>query len=141
MADIKRFRTGVLLLILVAVGSTARQASGQGSNGSEYVGTWSGSWEMTGSSGGFELTLEKGKDAALAGRVSVTGEPTYKAELKTIAFDGKKMTATYDFPPDDNLEIALATTFDGNTAKGTWTARGKNGGAEVASGSWTVSKK
>ena len=93
------------------------------------------------SSGGFELILEKGKDDKLGGRVSVTGEPTYKAVLKTLAFDGKKMTATYDFPPDDRLEIALATTFDSTTAKGTWSARARDGSGEVASGNWTVSRK
>ena len=139
---IKRFCTGAVLLILGSVCAAAQQTGGQTSNGSEYIGTCSGKWEMASSSGGgFELILEKGKDTALAGRVSVTGEPAYKAELKTVAFDGKKMTATYDFPPDDNLEVGLASTFDGNTAKGTWTVRGKNGGAEVVSGTWTVTRK
>ncbi|HEY7500633.1 MAG TPA: hypothetical protein VH740_19070 [Vicinamibacterales bacterium] len=138
----KRFLTGALLLIFAAICSAAQQGGGQASSGSEYVGTWSGSWEMApNASGGFELILEKGKDGALAGRVSVTGEPTYKATLKTIAFDGKKMTAAYDFPPDERLEIALATTFDGSTAKGTWAARAKDGSGEVASGSWTVTRK
>jgi hypothetical protein len=139
----KRFLHCVLLLILGVVVAAAPQR-GQGkdeSPGVEFVGTWTGTWEMPGSSGGFELVLEKGSDGALGGRVSVTGEPTYKSVLKTLAFEGKKMTATYDFPPDDRLEVALATTLDGNSAKGTWSARGKNGGDEVASGNWTVSRK
>jgi hypothetical protein len=105
----------------------------------DFFGVWSGTWEGSGS-GGFELTLEKGKDDAPGGRVSVTGEPTYKATLKTLAFDNQKMSATYDFPADDRLEVALAATFDGNTAKGTWTVRDKSG-SEVASGTWTVTKK
>lgn len=104
-----------------------------------FVGTWTGSWDGAGT-GGFELTLEKGKEGALTGRVSVTGEPTYKATLRTVSFDGAKMTATYDFPPDESLEVLLVATFEGNKAKGTWTARGKNGGSEFVSGTWTVTK-
>jgi hypothetical protein len=126
------------VLILGAVCSGAQQRDGASPD--ELFGTWAGSWEG-GGSGGFELTLEKGKDGAPGGRVSVTGEPTYKATLKTLSFDGRKMTATYDFPPDDQLEIGLAATFDGDTAKGTWSAREKGGGSEVASGTWTVNKK
>jgi hypothetical protein len=88
----------------------------------------------------FELTLEKPKDGPLAGRVSVTGEPTYKATLKTVSFDGAKMTAAYDFPLDDSLEVTLMATFEGDAAKGTWLVRAKAGG-EVASGTWEVKKK
>ena len=106
---------------------------------SSFVGTWTGSWDGAGT-GGFELTLEKGKEGALTGRVSVTGEPTYKATLRTVSFDGAKMTATYDFPPDESLEVLLVATFEGNKAKGTWTARGKNNGSELVSGTWTVTK-
>jgi hypothetical protein len=133
----KRWAIGLYLLILGVVCSAAQQ--GGGAAGSEFVGTWIGSWEG-GGTGGFDLTLEKGKDGALGGGVSVTGEPTYKAVLKTISFDGKKMTATYDFPPDNTIEIRLAATFEGDTATGTWAARDK-GGADVASGTWTVKKK
>ncbi len=138
-----RFRTVAFLLILGAVSvSVAAQQKGDGKTpGSEFVGTWSGSWQMDASSGGFELTLEKGKDGALGGRVSVTGEPTYQAVLKTVKFDGNKMAATYDFTPDDRLEVVLATTFEGNTAKGTWTARGKDGSGDVASGSLSFTRK
>lgn len=106
---------------------------------SSFVGTWTGSWDGAGT-GGFELTLEKGKEGALTGRVSVTGEPTYKAELRTVSFEGAKMTAVYDFPPDASLEVLLVANFEGNKAKGTWTARGKNGGSDLASGAWTVTK-
>ena len=92
-------------------------------------------------SGGFELTLEKGKEGALAGAVSITGEPTYKAALKTVAFDGAKMTAKYDFPPDEAAEVVLAATFEGSSANGTWTVREKASGNEAFSGSWTVKRK
>jgi hypothetical protein len=128
----------VIALLCGAAYPSAQQSTGQ--PGEQYVGVWSGSWEG-GGTGGFELTVEKGTDGALAGKVSVTGEPTYKATLKTIAFDGAKMTATYDFPPDDSLEVVLAATFEANAAKGHWTARQKAGGNELASGTWTVKRK
>jgi hypothetical protein len=106
----------------------------------DMVGTWTGTWDGAGS-GGFELTLEKTKDGALGGKVSVTGEPTYKATLKTASFDGKKLAASYDFPPDERAEVVLAATVEGGTLKGTWTVRGKDGGAEAMSGTWTVKKQ
>lgn len=106
----------------------------------KFAGVWTGTWDGAGT-GGFELTLEKPKDGPLAGRVAVTGEPAYKATFKTVSFDGAKMTATYDFPPDERAEILLAATFDGNTASGTWTLREKGSGSDVASGTWKVTKK
>ena len=126
------------LLMLGAVCSGAGQGSAAPPD--ELLGLWTGSWEGGGAGGGFDLTLEKGKDGKPGGGVSVTGEPTYKATLKTLSFDGKKLAATYDFPPDERLEVILAATFDGDTAKGTWSAREKGGG-ELASGTWTVKKK
>jgi hypothetical protein len=106
----------------------------------DVVGTWTGTWDGSGS-GGFELMLEKAKDGALGGKVSVTGEPTYKATLKTASFDGKKLAATYDFPPDERAEVVLAGTLEAGTLKGTWTVRGKDGTGDVASGGWTVKKQ
>ena len=88
------------------------------------------------------MTLEKGKDGGVAGRVSVTGEPTYKATFKTLSFDGKTMNARYDFPPSEaDAEVWLAATFDGNKADGTWSLRVKADGSEVAAGTWSVTKK
>jgi hypothetical protein len=75
----------------------------------------------------------------VTGRVSVTGEPTYKATLKTVSFEGKKMNATYDFPPDPTIGIVLVATFEGKDAKGTWAAR--QGASEVASGTFQVTKQ
>ena len=111
------------------------------SAGEEFAGTWGGTWEGGGGDGGgLELTLEKGKDAAMAGRVSVTGEPTYKAPIKTLAFDGKKMTATYDFPPDPAVQVRITATFEGTRLTGTWAALDAGGG-ELAAGTWKADKK
>ena len=73
--------------------------------------------------------------------MSVTGEPTYETTLKTVAFEGKKMTATYDFPPDPQIGIVLTATFEGSSATGTWAARQGGGTTDVASGTWTVKRK
>jgi hypothetical protein len=104
------------------------------------VGVWSGTWEGGGATGGFELTIEKAA-GGIAGRVAVSGEPAYKAVLKSVAFDGPKMTARYDFPPDDRVEVILTTAFEGTTATGTWVVREKGGADDVISGTLTVSRK
>jgi hypothetical protein len=128
------------IVVLGATGSAAQRGAEGSKPGEPFLGTWIGTWDGSGT-GGFELTLEKDKEGAIGGRVSVTGEPTYKAALHTLAFDGKKMTASYEFPPDPAGEVRLSTTFDGNTAKGTWSLREKATGNEVAAGSWTVTRK
>ena len=103
----------------------------------QFAGTWSGTWDGAGSGGGFELTLEQAKPGAWTGKVSVTGEPEYKAVLKSVSFEGPKMTAKYDFPPEPSVEVTLTATFEGKSAKGTWALRGD----ESLSGTWTVTKK
>ena len=127
-----------VLLVLTAVGVVSAQTSPKPES---LVGVWSGTWEGAGGTGGFELTLEKAKDGSIGGRVSVTGEPTYQATIRTASFDGAKMTAKYDFPPDENIAVVLETTFEGKSAKGTWAAREKANGGDLATGTWTVTKK
>ena len=129
------------VVILGAMCSAAQRGAEGSASGEQFVGTWTGTWDAGDAGGGFELTVEKGKDGALGGRVSVTGEPTYKATLKTLSFDGKKMSAKYDFPPDEAGEVLLEGSFDGNAAKGTWSLREKANGNEVATGGWSVARK
>jgi hypothetical protein len=125
-------------VVLSGAIAAAAQQAGDKPAGERYIGTWSGTWEGGAGSGGFELTIEKGTGGALGGRVSVTGEPTYTSTLKSLAFDGAKMTAKYDFPPDPSIEVTLAATFDGPNARGTWTVLGAG---QSLSGTWTVSRK
>lgn len=141
-----------VLFVVAAVCSTAAaytehadrvaQRGGQATPKAEsFVGVWSGTWEGAGSGGGFELTFEQAKDGPVTGKVSVTGEPTYKATLRSLAFDGKKMTAKYDFPADQPAEVTLAGTLDGSKATGTWSLAAKGTDNAVASGGWTVTRK
>ena len=130
------------LLVLGSVCCLSAQRGAEAAPKPEsLVGTWSGTWDGAGSGGGFELTLEQPKDGPMTGKVSVTGEPAYKATLRSLAFDGKKMTAKYDFTPDDSAEVTLAAAFEGNKATGTWSLAAKGTDNAVASGGWTVSRK
>jgi hypothetical protein len=134
-----RWCAGFFVAVWVAMASTP--SSGQpSSSGEQFLGVWSGTWEGAGS-GGFEVTLEKATDGTIAGRVSVTGEPTYKATFRALSFDGPKMTAIYDFPPEPAAEVVLGATFEAGSAKGTWSLRQKGDTADVASGTWSVVKQ
>jgi hypothetical protein len=131
---------GLLLIACSLTFANAPAGAVQASAGDEYAGKWAGTWDGSGA-GEFELTLEKGKDA-LAGKVAVTTEQgNYAADLKGLTFSGKSMSATYDFPLDPSAEVSIAATFDGGKAKGTWSLRPKGQTAELAGGSWTVTKK
>jgi hypothetical protein len=61
--------------------------------------------------------------------------------LKALSFDGKKMTGKYDFPPDEGGQVILVASFEGNTVTGTWSLRDKASDNEVASGTWTATRK
>jgi hypothetical protein len=128
-------------LVVIAACALALVHAGQAAPERGFTGTWIGTWEGEGQSGGFELTLETSADGRPGGRVAVTGEPAYTASLRTVAFDGARMTARYDFPPEEAAEIVLTATFSDTEAKGTWSGRVKTSGEEIARGTWTVKKR
>ena len=130
----------VWLFVFAAICSASQGGADKSSSTDAYLGKWTGTWDGAGT-GGFELTLEKNDAGVLGGRVSVTGDPAYQAVLKTVSFEGKKMSAKYDFTPDDRAEVVLDASFDGNQASGSWSLREKGSANELACGSWTVSKK
>jgi hypothetical protein len=136
----------VAVVVLCAVASGAARQAAPAPGGAQFAGVWTGSWDGAGSGGGFELTLEQpkegAKDGPMTGGVSVTGEPTYKATFKSLSFDGAKMTAKYDFPPDEAAaEVVLTATFDAKAATGEWALVDKGTGSEVARGGWKVARK
>jgi hypothetical protein len=133
----KAFNLWFCLALFLATGYAAQQAA----SGEPFVGTWSGTWEGAGGTGGIEVIFEKAKDGSIGGRVSVTGEPTYKATFERVSLEGSKFTGNYTFPPDDSIGVVLAGTVDGNSVKGTWAAREKAGGGDVASGTWTATRQ
>ena len=133
----------IAVVVLCAVASGAARQAAPPSGGAQFAGVWTGSWDGAGSGGGFELTLEQPKEgSAMTGGVSVTGEPTYKATFKSLSFDGAKMTAKYDFPPDEAAaEVVLTAAFDAKTATGEWALVEKASSSEVARGGWKVTRK
>jgi hypothetical protein len=132
----------VIATLFAAIAHVAAQREGgAGAPADRFIGAWSGSWEGAGGSGGIEVTFERDKDKGLTGKLAVTGEPTYNATFASVVFDGAKMTAKYDYPPEPAAEVVLSATFEGNGAIGTWLLREKGSGSEVASGSWKISRK
>lgn len=109
--------------------------------GDRFVGTWAGKWEGGGSTGTIEVAISKDSEK-LVGKVSAnTDNGDYNAAFKSLSFDGNKMTAVYDLPSMDGVEITLISTFDGNSTKGTWSAHEKGQTTEIIGGPWTATRK
>ena len=51
------------------------------------------------------------------------------------------MNAKYDFTHDVAAEVVLAASFEGSKATGTWSLHEKASGNEVASGTFSVTRK
>lgn len=109
---------------------------------SDYLGAWSGSWDGP-TSGEFDLTLDRGRNGAPHGKLTVTaGSTPYTAEFKTLSIDGATMSGTYDYPLDEGGEVTIEATFDGRTAKGTWILRPQGQPQEeTARGTLVLSRK
>lgn len=142
-----------VMVVVSTVGTTAQGAAAANTAprtqeghrspaAADYAGTWSGSWEGP-SSGEFDLTLEKGKDAAPRGKITVTaGSPPYTAEFKSLTIDGGKMSGKYDYPLDEGGEVSMEAAFDGGTAKGTWVLRPQGQPQEeMARGTFALTRK
>jgi hypothetical protein len=109
--------------------------------GEQYIGKWSGTWEGSGS-GRFELILERGSDGQVTGGVDVGSDPgDYTAKFKALSFEGNTMTARYDYPLDEQADIALTATFETGKAGGTWSLVPKGQDMVMANGTWNVAKK
>jgi hypothetical protein len=138
-------KTAVLLLLasisLGVLGAPARAADGD-----QYLGAWSGTWAGTdGSSGHFQLNLERGSDGKLTGSIAVSqdggGGSDYTAKLKNAGFAGDKFKAAYE-PPDGQSEIDMKGTFGSKGGDGEWSlgAKDQPSSPAVASGTWKIAK-
>ncbi len=136
-----RRMVAVLMLAVSWMASAALTDARQSSNGDQYAGMWTGTYDGSGT-GQFEMTLDKGQDGTMTGKVNVTTDGgNYAADLKSVTFEGAKMTAKYDFPLDPSAEIVMTATFEGTSGKGTWSLRAKGQTDELASGGIAVTKK
>ena len=135
-----RRMAAVLMLAVSWMASAAPADARQASSGEQYAGMWTGTYDGSGT-GQFEMTLDKGQDGTMTGKVSVSTEGGYAADLKSVAFEGAKMTARYDFPLDPSAEVVMTATFEGTSGKGTWSLRAKGQTDEIASGGIAVTKK
>jgi hypothetical protein len=142
MIGYKLSRRILLLLLAISVIAPATHIEArQPANAEAYAGMWAGTYDGAGT-GQFEMALAKGNDGAMTGKVNVTSDGgNYSADLKSVSFDGAKMTAKYDFPLDPSAEIVMTATFDGQTAKGTWSLHAKGQADEIAAGGLSVTKK
>ena len=131
----------LLVVLLALCGGAARAGAWQASGGEQYAGMWSGTYDGSGT-GPFEMTLGKNEDGAMTGKVNVTTDGgNYSADLKSVSFQGAKMSATYDFPLAPEAEIVMTVTFDGKSEKGTWSLRPKGANDELAAGGLAIEKK
>ena len=136
-----RIRRMVAVLVLALSWMASAVNARQASSGEQYAGMWTGTYDGAGS-GQFEMTLDKGQGGAMIGKVSVKTEGgDYTADLKSVTFDGAKMSARYDFPLDPSAEIVMTATLEAISGKGTWSMRPKGQTDELASGSIALTKK
>ena len=138
-----RNRLTALMLGLVACVAVAGAplAARQAANPDQYAGMWAGTYDGA-ATGTLEMILDKGKDGALTGKVNVVSDGgNYSADFKSVTVEGSKITAAYDFPLDPSAEVVMTASFDGATAKGTWSLRPKGQTDEVAGGGIAITKK
>jgi len=89
-----------VLLLLASICSGVLAAPARAADGDQYLGVWSGTWAgADGSSGHFQLKLERGGDGKLTGAIAVSqdggGGSDYNSKLKNAVFAGDKFTAAY----------------------------------------------
>ncbi len=133
-----------LLLAGICLGLAVAPA--RAADGDRYLGTWSGTWAGTdGSSGHFQLALERGGDGKLTGSIAVSqdggGGSDYTSKLKNAAFAGDKFSAAYE-PPDGQSEIKMNGTFAARDGDGEWSlgAKDQPSSPAMASGTWKITK-
>ncbi len=139
-----KLNTAVLLLLAGICFGVAAPAGA--ADADQYLGVWSGTWAgADGSSGHFQLSLERGGDGKLTGSIAVSqdggGGSDYSAKLKNAAFVADKFTAAYE-PPDGQSEIHMKGTFGSKGGDGEWSlgAKDQPSNPAVATGTWKIAK-
>jgi hypothetical protein len=133
-------------LLLASIFLAASAAPALAADGDQYLGVWSGTWAgADGSSGHFQLTLERGSDGKLGGSIAVSqdggGASDYSAKLKNTALEGGKFTAAYE-PPDGQSEISMKGSLGAVGGGGDWSLgpKAQPSSPAIASGTWKIAK-
>jgi hypothetical protein len=141
-----RIRLNTALLLLLAGICFGVVAPASAADADQYLGAWSGTWAgADGSSGHFQLSLERGGDGKLTGSIAVSqdggGASDYTAKLKSAAFAGDQFTAAYE-PPGGQSEIQMKGTFGSKVGDGEWSLGAKDQASNpaMASGTWKIAK-
>ena len=138
----RQFLYSLLVMIVVACVSYARQAEGRKTSGdSPVVGTWAGNWQG-GSTGKFELTIAKKADGKLGGSLTAhpEGGDSYTSQLKSVDISGSKLTVKLE-DPDGEVDITLEGTVDPTAMKGSYSVRSRAQGESIEGGNWEARKK
>lgn len=141
-----QIKATAVLLLLASICFAAPITPARAADGDQYLGTWSGTWAgADGSSGHFQLNLERGGDGKITGSIAVSqdggGGSDYTAKLKNAAFVSDQFTAAYE-PPDGQSEIHLKGTFGSTGGDGEWSLGAKDQPSNPAgpSGTWKLAK-
>jgi hypothetical protein len=132
-----------LLILALTVGLTSAHAQSSSAAEARVIGTWSGTYGGD-ASGKFTMVFSRDAAKKLTGTVEVVPETGtgYTATFKSVAVDGNTVNWAYDEPDNDNLEIQLQATVDGDSlAGGAWKTVNLGTHNVLASGTFTGARR
>jgi hypothetical protein len=134
-------KTLFVLLALAGLCTSAPAAQAPKATEKDLIGTWAGRY-TGGSSGAYELTINRDTDGKLTGSVSPKSDDgeSYTTPLNAIKFADGKVTMTC-FDSSGNAEITVEATVEGSSLKGDYVVRARADGSEVERGTLTGTKK
>jgi hypothetical protein len=132
-----------LFVVLGLAGMCAVAAAQTPSKATEkdLIGTWAGKY-AGGSSGSFELTINRDAEGKLSGSVSPKPDDgeAYTTPLTTVKFADGKVTITCS-DSSGQADITVEATVEGSSLTGTYAVRAKADGSEAERGTLTATKK
>lgn len=136
----------VVLMSLVAMGMSAAEKFVAGSgptagDDQQYAGTWVGTYNSEGGSGGnVTLTLKQDEKAQWHGTVKYTDQDGAQlAELRSLQIAGGKFKAKID-AADPATEVTLEGEFQGAKFEGTYTVSEKGSTEILERGTWKATR-
>ncbi len=136
------------LFFLTLGASVLLMGGARGTEADYHLGEWIGTWNNGGTSGHFNLALERAPDGTVTGNVDIVAdggktESEFAVDLRQITFDGDQMTAVFVTPEKDQKYIKMTGLLQQNVGHGEWVAHTAiDSGKEMLSGTgtWAVQK-